>query len=71
MAVEQESNNSAYSGPPIDRNGFHYILSQDLLFYLFGGLYTRIIAAGNHVRIPGCCRQAVSIKSCHMFLSSN
>ena len=41
MAVEQESNNSPYSGPPIDRNGFHYILSRDLLFYLFGGLYTR------------------------------
>ena len=28
-----------YSGPEIDRNGFQYIFSGDLLFYLFWGLY--------------------------------
>ena len=27
------------SDPQIDRNGFQYIISGDLLLYLFGGLY--------------------------------
>ena len=30
----------AYSGPQMDRSGFQYIFSGDLLLYLFGGLYT-------------------------------
>ena len=29
-----------YSGPQRDRNGVQYIFRGDLLFYLFGGLYT-------------------------------
>ena len=38
-STERSATQTIYSGPQIDRNAFRYILSGNLLFYLFAGLY--------------------------------